>query len=73
MVKAPRLLSKRKQISWDLIRQCISFYVRDLVSKSLLYDGIIALFGGETKPYTNLRIIPFGEGFLGFIEGFPAQ
>jgi len=49
------------------------FYVQDLVSKSLLYDEIIALFGGETKPYTNLRITPFGEEFLGFIEGFPAQ
>ena len=49
------------------------FYVQDLVSKSLLYDEIIALFGGETKPYTNLRITPFGEEFLRFVEGFPAQ
>jgi hypothetical protein len=49
------------------------FYVQDLVSKSLLYDEIVALFGGGTKPYTNLRITPFGEEFLGFIEGFPDQ
>ena len=49
------------------------FYAQDLVSKSLLYDEIIALFGGETKPYTNLRITPFGEEFLRFVEGFPAQ
>jgi len=49
------------------------FYVQDLVSKSLLCDEIIALFGGETKPYTNLRITPFGEEFLKFIEGSPDQ
>lgn len=49
------------------------FYVQDLVSKSLLHDETIALFGGRTKPYTNLRITPFGEEFLGFIEGFPGQ
>jgi len=47
------------------------FYVQDLVSKSLLYDEIVALFGGGTKPYTNLKITPFGEEFLGFVEGFP--
>ena len=49
------------------------FYVQDLVSKSLLFDETIALFGGRTKPYTNLRITPFGEEFLRFIEGSPEQ
>ena len=49
------------------------FYVQDLVSKSLLFDETIALFGGRTKPYTNLRITPFGEEFLGFVEGSPDQ
>jgi len=44
-----------------------------MVSKSLLYNEIIALFGGETKPYTNLRITPLGEEFLRFIEGSPDQ
>ena len=47
------------------------FYVQDLVSKSLLYDEVIALFGGRTEPYANLRITPFGEEFLRFIEGSP--
>ena len=49
------------------------FYVQDLVSKSLLYDENILLFDGGTKPYTNLRITPFGEEFLRFVEGFPDQ
>ena len=49
------------------------FYVQDLISKSLLLDKAIALFGGEIKPYTNLRITPFGEEFLKFIEGSPDQ
>jgi|BioPla2DNA2_1021312.scaffolds.fasta_scaffold08653_3 hypothetical protein len=48
------------------------FYVQDLVSKSLLYDEYVGVFGGA-KPYTNLRITPFGEEFLGFIEGSPDQ
>ena len=49
------------------------FYVQDLISKSLLLDEAIALFGGRTKPYINLRITPFGEEFLKFIEGSPDQ
>ena len=49
------------------------FYVQDLVSKSLLLDEAVALFGGEIKPYTNLRITPFGEEFLKFSEGSPDQ
>ena len=49
------------------------FYVQDLISKSLLLDEAIALFGGRTKPYINLRITPFGEEFLRFIEGSPDQ
>jgi len=46
------------------------FYVQDLISKSLLYDEPPTLVG-KIKPYTNLSITPFGEEFLGFIEGFP--
>jgi len=38
------------------------FYVQDLVSKSLLFDETIALFGGRTKPYTRLRITRFWGG-----------
>jgi len=49
------------------------FYVQDLVSKSLLYDENILLFDGGGKPYTNLRITPFGGEFLRFIEGPPDQ
>jgi len=49
------------------------FYVQDLVSKSLLYDENILLFDGGGKPYTNLKITPFGEEFLRFIEGSPDQ
>ena len=49
------------------------FCVQDLVSKSLLFDETIALFGGRTKPYTRLRITLFGEEFLRFIEGSPDQ
>jgi len=49
------------------------FYVQDLISKSLLFDETIALFGGRTKPYTRLRITLFGEEFLRFIEGSPDQ
>ncbi len=48
------------------------FYVQDLVSKSLLYDEYVGVYGGA-KPYTNLRITPFGEEFLKFIEGSPDQ
>ena len=48
------------------------FYVQDLVSKSLLFDEYVGVFGGA-KPYTNLGITPFGEEFLGFIEGSPDQ
>ena len=49
------------------------FYVQDLVSKSLLYDENILLFDGGGKPYTNLKITPFGEEFLRFIEGSPDE
>ena len=48
------------------------FYVQDLVSKSLLFDEYVGVFGGA-KPYTNLGITPFGEEFLRFIEGSPDQ
>ena len=48
------------------------FYVQDLVSKSLLCDKYVGVYGGA-KPYTNLRITPFGEEFLKFIEGSPDQ
>ncbi len=48
------------------------FYVQDLISKSLLFDEYVGVFGGA-KPYTNLRITPFGEEFLKFIEGSPDQ
>ncbi len=48
------------------------FYVQDLVSKSLLCDEYVGVYGGA-KPYTNLRITPFGERFLGFVEGSPDQ
>jgi len=48
------------------------FYVQDLVSKSLLCDKYVGVYGGA-KPYTNLGITPFGEEFLKFIEGFPDQ
>ena len=48
------------------------FYVQDLVSKSLLYDDSVGVYGGA-KTYTYLKITPFGEGFLGSIEGFPDQ
>jgi hypothetical protein len=48
------------------------FYVQDLVSKSLLCDKYVGVYGGA-EPYTNLRITPFGEGFLKFIEGSPDQ
>ena len=48
------------------------FYVQDLVSKSLLCDKYVGVYGGA-KPYTNLGITPFGEEFLKFIEGSPDQ
>jgi len=48
------------------------FYVQDLVSKSLLYDDSVGVYGGA-KAYTYLEITPFGEEFLEFIEGFPGQ
>jgi len=48
------------------------FYVQDLVSKSLLYDDSVGVYGGA-KTYTYLKITPFGEGFLGSIEGFLDQ
>jgi len=72
-VKVPKSLSIARGTSSGFDEAKYLFYVQDLVSKSLLYDEIVALFGGGTKPYTNLRITPFGEEFLGFIEGFPDQ
>jgi len=48
------------------------FYVQDLISKSLLFEEYVGVYGGA-KPYTNLRITPFGEEFLKFIEGSPDQ
>jgi len=65
------LKSKANLLGFDEAKYL--FYVQDLISKSLLLDEAIALFGGEIKPYINLKITPFGEEFLRFIEGSPDQ
>jgi hypothetical protein len=72
MLEVPGLLS----IARDLLEFDTSKYLpyaRYLVSKSLLHDEHILLFDGGGKPYTNLRITPFGREFLRFIKGFPGQ